>query len=172
MSAAEEPRTSRLFNAASDILRRPSMRRVTRTLSALHSAVYRWTGGRAQNRKYPTMLLGVVGRRTGRRRTVPVIYIKDGDRFVVAAAYSGSDTDPDWWLNLRANPFAEVQVQKSTFHVEAAQADAAERPELWRRLVQMYPYFTDYQKRTSREIPVIVLTPVLRRRHPGRNPDG
>jgi deazaflavin-dependent oxidoreductase (nitroreductase family) len=151
--------TSRLFNAVSDVLRRPSMRSVTRTFSTLHTLAYRATGGRAQNRKYPTMLLTVAGRKTGKPRTVPVIYIKDGDRFVIAAAYSGSDTDPTWWLNLQANPSAEVRVMGSSVRVEAAKASSEERPELWRRLVQMYPYFTDYQRRTTREIPVIVLTP-------------
>lgn len=154
MSAA-----ARLFNAASNLLRRPSMRPVTRTVSTLHAAAYRATGGRAQNRKYPTMLLTVVGRKSGKLRTVPLIYLRDGERFVIAAAYSGSDTDPTWWRNLQANPAAEILVNGSTLRVVAAQADAAERPELWRRLEQMYPYFTDYQRRTDRQIPVIVLTP-------------
>ncbi len=156
---AGDSNTSRLFNAVSDVLRRPSMRPVTRTFSTLHALAYRATRGKAQNSKYPTMLLTVTGRKTGKPRTVPVIYIKDGDRFVIAAAYSGSDTDPTWWLNLKANPSAELQVMGATVPVRAAQATSAERPELWRRLVQMYPYFTDYQRRTTREIPVIVLTP-------------
>lgn len=91
---------------------------------------------------------------------MPVIYIKDGDRSVIAAAYSGSDTDPAWWLNLRANPRAEVQVMGSTMQVEATEASSDDRPELWRRLVQMYPYFADYERRTTRQIPVIVLNPV------------
>ncbi|MDV3135977.1 nitroreductase/quinone reductase family protein [Mycobacterium sp. 29Ha] len=134
----------------------------------MHALAYRATAGRAQNAKYPTMLLTVTGRKSGKPRTVPVIYIKDGDRFVIAAAYSGSDTDPAWWLNLRANPRAEVQVMGSTMQVEATEASQVEateassddRPELWRRLVQMYPYFADYERRTTRQIPVIVLNPV------------
>lgn len=89
-----------------------------------------------------------------------MIYIKDGDRSVIAAAYSGSDTDPAWWLNLRADPRAEVQVMGSTMQVEATEASSDDRPELWRRLVQMYPYFADYERRTTRQIPVIVLNPV------------
>ncbi|MFI5507080.1 nitroreductase/quinone reductase family protein [Mycobacterium sp. NPDC051804] len=152
--------TSRFFNAVSDILRRPSMRVVTRTVSALHALAYRATSGKAQNPKYPTMLLTVTGRKTGRPRTVPLIYVKDGERFVIAAAYSGSDTDPAWWLNLRTNPRAELQVLDSTVTVEASQASSDARPELWFRLVQMYPYFRDYEGRTDREIPVVILTPV------------
>lgn len=126
----------------------------------MHALAYRATAGKAQNAKYPTMLLTVTGRKTGKPRTVPVIYISDNDRFVIAAAYSGSDTDPAWWHNLRANPRGEVQVMGSTIEVVAAEASADARPELWRRLVQMYPYFADYEKRTSRVIPVVILTPV------------
>ena len=157
---ATTPATARFFNAVSNILRRPSMRPVTRTISAMHTLAYRATAGRAQNAKYPTMLLTVTGRKSGKPRTVPVIYIKDDDRFVIAAAYSGSDTDPAWWLNLRANSRAEVQVMGSTMQVEATEASSDDRPELWRRLVQMYPYFADYERRTTRQIPVIVLNPV------------
>lgn len=143
----------------SNVLRRPAMRPVTRAVSGLHSAAYRVSGGKAQNPKYPTMLLTVTGRKTGKSRTVPLIYIEDGDRFVIAAAYSGSDTDPVWWLNVKANPSAQVQVRETTVPVNATEADADERDELWRRLVQMYPYFADYETRTTRQIPVIVLTP-------------
>ncbi|MEH3133118.1 MAG: nitroreductase family deazaflavin-dependent oxidoreductase [Mycolicibacterium neoaurum] len=150
---------SELFNAVSAVLRRPSMRVVTKTISGAHTLAYRVTGGRAQNGKYPTMLLTVTGRSTGKARTVPVIYVRDGERFVIAAAYSGSDTDPSWWRNLQADPRAEVQVRGETIHVSAAEADPGERPRLWERLVQMYPYFTVYQRRTERAIPVVVLTP-------------
>ncbi len=106
------------------------------------------------------MLLTVTGRKTGKPRTVPVIYIEDGDRFVIAAASSGSDTDPTWWLNLQANPDAVAQVMGRTTRVRATLATTEERPHLWERLVAMYPYFTDYQQRTSRLIPVVVLTPI------------
>jgi deazaflavin-dependent oxidoreductase (nitroreductase family) len=105
------------------------------------------------------MLLTVTGRKTGAPRTVPLIYIEDGGRLVIAAAYAGSDSDPAWWLNLRANPDAVAQIGIRTFPVRAALAPADQRDELWRRLVEMYPYFTGYQQRTSREIPVVMLTP-------------
>ncbi|KQH75946.1 hypothetical protein AO501_18040 [Mycobacterium gordonae] len=133
------------------------MRPVTRTFSNLHAAMYRWTRGRAQNPRYPTMLLTVTGRRTGKPQTVPLIYINDAERFVIAAAYAGSDNDPAWWLNLQANPHAVAQVHNERFNVEAELAPAERRPELWQRLVEMYPYFTEYQQRTSREIPVVML---------------
>jgi deazaflavin-dependent oxidoreductase (nitroreductase family) len=154
-----QPGKSAAFAAAGRILSRPSLRPVTRTFSNLHAALYRLTRGSAQNRKYPTMLLTVTGRRSGKAHTVPLIYIRDGERLVIAAAYAGSDTDPSWWCNLRAHPRAVAQVNRDIFTVEAELAKADERPDLWRRLVEMYPYFTDYQQRTSRTIPVVVLTP-------------
>ncbi len=136
------------------------MKPVTRVFSSAHAALYRVTGGRAQVKKYPTMLLTVTGRKTGKKRTVPVVYVTDGDRFVIAAAYSGSNTDPTWWRNLQANPAAAVHVLGRTVEVQASLARPAERPTLWKQLVAMYPYSTNYQQRTNREIPVVILTPV------------
>jgi deazaflavin-dependent oxidoreductase (nitroreductase family) len=154
-----QPGRSVAFAAAGRILSQSSMRPVTRMFSNLHTALYRLTGGWAQSSKYPTMLLTVTGRRSGQPRTVPVIYIKDGERFVIAAAYAGSDANPAWWLNLRENPQAVVQVNNETTSVRAELAPSDQREDLWRQLVEMYPYFTEYQQRTSREIPVVILTP-------------
>lgn len=150
---------SRAFSAAGALMSKPAMRPVTRAFSDLHARLYRLTRGAAANPHYPTMLLTVTGRKTGAQRTVPLIYLEDGDRLVIAAAYAGSDTDPAWWLNLRANPEAVAQIGTRTFQVRAALAPATERAELWRRLVEMYPYFTGYQQRTTRQIPVVTLTP-------------
>lgn len=150
---------SRLFSLAGGLLSRPEMRPVTRAFSDLHVALYRFTGGAAQHPRYPTMLLTVTGRKSGQPRTVPLIYLQDGDRLVIAAAYAGSDVDPAWWRNLRENPEAVARLRDRTVAVRAALADPTERPEFWRRLVAMYPYFTEYQQRTDREIPVVVLTP-------------
>jgi deazaflavin-dependent oxidoreductase (nitroreductase family) len=135
------------------------MRPVTRLISELHTALYRITGGAAQNPKYPTMLLTVTGRKTGKARTVPLVYVSDGDRLVIAAAYAGSDVNPTWWLNLRDNPKAIARLRNRTMTVHAEPAKPDERADLWRRLVAMYPYFAEYQTRTRREIPVVILTP-------------
>lgn len=150
---------SRAFEAAGALMSKPAMRPVTRTFSNLHAGLYRLTRGAASNPKYPTMLLTVTGRKTGEPRTVPLIYIEEGEQLVIAAAYAGSDADPAWWLNLQAHPDAVATVKDRTFPVRAAVAPADERDRLWRRLVQMYPYFTGYQKRTTRQIPVVILTP-------------
>ncbi|MDP7701151.1 nitroreductase/quinone reductase family protein [Mycobacterium sp. TY815] len=152
-----QPGTSAAFSAAGRLLSRPAMRPVTRAFSDLHAALYRWTGGKAQTSKYPTMLLTVTGRRSGKQHTVPLIYVRDGDRYVIAAAYAGSDADPAWWLNLKNNPRAVAQVHDEKFDVAAELAPTERREELWRRLVEMYPYFTEYQQRTNRQIPVVLL---------------
>lgn len=151
---------SRLFSLAGGLMSRRRMRPVTRTFSTLHAILYRATGGAAQNPNYPTMLLTVTGRKSGSPRTVPLIYLQDGERMVIAAAYAGSDSNPAWWLNLKENPEAVVRIRNRDLPVHAELAPPDQRPELWRRLVEMYPYFTEYQERTEREIPVVVLTPV------------
>lgn len=87
------------------------------------------------------------------------MYVDDNGRYAVAAAYGGSDVNPAWWLNLQANPDATALVHSVEVSVRAAVATPDERAELWPRLVQMYPYFDEYQQRTSREIPVVLLTP-------------
>lgn len=157
--AAGEVKKSKLFSALGDLLRHRSMRPVVRVFTALHVELYRLTGGKAQVAKYPTLLLTTKGRKTGRLRTIPLIYIQDGDCFVIAAAYAGSDRNPTWWLNLSEAKEAEIQVMRMKMHVRAEVATAQERAALWPRLVAMYPYFVDYQARTQREIPVIVLKP-------------
>ena len=157
--AAGEVKKSKLFSGLSDMLRHTSMRPVVRLFTALHVELYRLTGGKAQVAKYPTMLLTTKGRKTGKLRTIPLIYIQDGDCYVIAAAYAGSDRNPTWWLNLRDAKEAEIQVMQRKIRVRAEVATPQARATLWPRLVAMYPYFVDYQERTQREIPVVVLRP-------------
>lgn len=139
---------------------RDSMRPVVRLGTNVHVLLYRWTGGWAQVRKYPTMLLTTAGRKTGKQRTIPLVYVEDKGRFIIAAAYAGSDRNPTWWLNLQHSKEGVVQVMRRKVRVRAELAKPEEREDLWRRLVAMYPYFTEYQERTTRQIPVVVLTPV------------
>ena len=160
MAAAGEVKKSRLFSALGNMLRHDALRPVVRVFTALHVELYRLTGGKAQVAKYPTMLLTTKGRRTGKRRTIPVIYLQDGSCFIIAAAYAGSDRNPTWWLNLRDAGEAEIQVMRTKTRVRAELATPQERAAFWPRLVAMYPYFVDYQARTQREIPVVVLRPI------------
>ena len=150
----------RLFSFFSRLLSKDAMRPFTRLGTNAHVGLYRLTGGKAQIAKYPTMLLTVKGRKSGKFRTVPVVYIRDGDGYVIAAAYAGSDHNPAWWLNLRASGEATLEVMRKTVKVRARSATDEERIRLWPQLINMYPYFTDYQTRTKRQIPVVILTPI------------
>ncbi len=105
------------------------------------------------------LLLTTAGRRTGRTRVMPLLYIPDGDRFVVVGSNGGDDRPPAWWLNLQAWPAAQVQVGRRRHRVTARRGRGAELADLWERLEQSYRYYADYRRRTSREIPVVVLEP-------------
>ena len=84
----------------------------------------------------------------------------DGDCFVIAAAYAGSEHNPTWWLNLKATPEAEVQVLRRKLRVRAEFVPPEDWEKLWLRLAAMYPYFLEYQERTTRQIPLALLRPV------------
>jgi deazaflavin-dependent oxidoreductase (nitroreductase family) len=142
--------------------RRPATNPLAKLFVGIHSAVYRWTGGAIGGRLFgaPVLLLSVTGRKSGQQRTTALIYLRDGSDYVVVASYGGSDWDPSWWLNLKANPLASVQVGRDRIAVRAEQADAAERARLWPPLVQMYSGYAGYQQKTKREIPIVKLHPI------------
>jgi F420H(2)-dependent quinone reductase len=129
--------------------------------SGAHTRVYRATGGRLFGRmgKSPILLLNTVGRKTGRRRTSPLLYVMDGEDFVIIASKGGAPTHPAWYLNLKANPDATVEVGDREVRVRAEEVDSQEKDRLWQKMVEMYPPYDDYQTRTKREIPLLVLRP-------------
>ena len=124
-------------------------------------AAYRRTGGRmgGTHKKAPVLLLDHVGRKSGQARTSPVLYRRDGDDLVIVASRGGSDATPAWWLNLKASPDTTVTVGAERRRVHARQASDEEKARLWPELVKMFPDYAVYQSRTSREIPVIILSP-------------
>ncbi|HYZ05108.1 MAG TPA: nitroreductase family deazaflavin-dependent oxidoreductase [Rubrobacter sp.] len=132
--------------------------------SGAHAGVYRATGGKLFGRmgKSPILLLNTVGRKTGRKRTTPLLYVMDGEDFVIIASKGGAATHPAWYLNLRANPDATVEIGDREVQVEAGVADPEEKARLWQKMVEMYPTYDDYQRKTEREIPLLVLRPVER----------
>jgi F420H(2)-dependent quinone reductase len=135
--------------------------RALNVLTRLHVAAYRRTGGRI-GRRYagaPVLLLDHLGRRSGARRTTPLLYLEDGEDLVIVASRGGSKASPAWWLNLEANPRTTVQVGSRHREVVARTASPEEKSRLWPRLVEMYSDYQTYQDRTDREIPVIVLEP-------------
>jgi len=129
--------------------------------AALHSSVYRMTGGRlgANLIGLPVMLLTTVGRRTGEARTTPMPYYDWQDDYVIVGSNNGLPRDPAWWLNLQSRPEAEIQVRSETIAVRGRLATADERATLWPRLVEFNPRYRVYAERTKREIPVVVLSP-------------
>ena len=135
---------------------------VIRIMSRLNTWAYRLTGGWLGGtwlRGAPVMLMTVVGRKSGRKLTVPLLYLQDGERVVVVASKGGMDQHPLWYLNVSANPDVEVQIGNDVRAMRAHTADDAERAELWPKLVAMYRDYDDYQARTERKIPVVILSP-------------
>jgi F420H(2)-dependent quinone reductase len=125
----------------------------------LHTFVYRLSGGKIGGRhgRAPILLLHHVGRKSGKERASPLLYMPDVDDIVIVASMGGSDSHPSWWINLRASPETTVEIGGEKRAVVAALASAEERERLWPKLVEMYPSYGAYQSRTDREIPVVIL---------------
>ena len=133
--------------------------RTVRELSTIHTFVYRTTNGRLGRRlvNNDMLLLTTVGRSTGRDHTVPLLYLREGDRLIVIASYGGRQVHPEWYRNLRANPLASVQILGTHHEVVAMALGNDERSQWWPRIVDAYSDYAVYQSRTDREIPVIWL---------------
>ena len=105
----------------------------------------------------PLVLLTTTGAKSGTRRTTPVVYTRDGDRIVVIASKGGAPTSPDWYHNLVANPDVTVELADEKFEARAVVAKGEERERLYRAQADLMPNFDEYQKKTKREIPVVLL---------------
>ena len=106
------------------------------------------------------LLLHTTGAKSGQERVNPVAYVRDGERYVVIASKGGAPTHPDWYYNILAHPRLTVEVGTKTFQVDANAAEEPERTRLYNKMVEMLPGFDDYQRKTARVIPVILLTRV------------
>ena len=137
----------------------PVVANAQRFVTGFHTFIYRLSGGRIGGRIVgsPVLLLTTIGRKSGKERTLPLIYLTDEDTIVLVASNGGVAKHPLWWLNLQANPQATVQIRSRIVTLMATVAEGEERNRLWSRLVAMYPGYADYQKRTPREIPVVLL---------------
>jgi len=134
----------------------PSLMKVR---SAIHRLCYKLTGGAigGGSAGMPILLLTTTGRKTGRPRTTPLLYVTDGENIVVVASNGGRPRHPHWWLNLVDNPEAEVQVRNEKRRVKAEEAIGEERERLWRLVVGMFHEYEEFQRATMRKIPVVVL---------------
>lgn len=122
-----------------------------------HVERYRATDGAEGHewRGTQTLLLTTTGRKSGEARTTPLIYAPRGDAYTIVASKGGADAPPAWYLNLSENPEVEVQVKGDRFKARAASAE--EKPAMWKTMVSEWPDYDDYQQKTDREIPVVVL---------------
>ena len=126
----------------------------------IHRVFMRLTGGRfGKVGPLNALLVTTTGRKSGEPRDVALNYVPDSDSYVVVASYVGADRDPSWWQNLKSNPDAEVLVDGKHVHVRARETDGAERDRLWARVVAMDPAYAEYQWRTKRRLPVVMLEP-------------
>jgi deazaflavin-dependent oxidoreductase (nitroreductase family) len=135
---------------------------VIRAMSALNVWVYRLSGGRIGGRFLrgaPVCLVTTTGRKSGEPRTAPLLYLADGPRVVIVASQGGMSKHPVWYLNLAANPRCTVEIGSEKRAMVARTASAEEKAALWPRLVAMYRDYADYQARTERDIPVVILEP-------------
>jgi len=103
------------------------------------------------------LLLTTRGRKSGAERVTPLIFQPNGDDYLIVASRGGTDQPPGWYLNLQAEPDVQVQVRGDVFRAHARDATPDEQPGLWRKMAAVWPDYDDYQKRTDREIPVVVL---------------
>lgn len=108
----------------------------------------------------PSLLLTTTGRKSGERYIFPLFYGKSGDSYFIVASKGGAPEHPGWYRNLQANPEVEVQVGTERMTARARTATGAERARLWEESLSFWPPYADYQKKTEREIPVVVLDPI------------
>lgn len=124
-----------------------------------HVARYQETDG-AEGHEWQgtvTLLLTTKGRRSGKEYTTPLIYQPEGDAYLIVASKGGADEPPEWYLNLQADPEVKVQVKGDRFNARARTATAQEKPAFWKKMAATWPAYDEYQQKTDREIPVVVL---------------
>jgi len=130
-------------------------------ISRIHIFLYRVSGGRLGDRVIGLrfLLLVTTGRKSGKRRVTPLLYFGHEKDFLVVASNGGQEAQPDWYYNLLSNPEVSIQVGENRMNAVARQAGPQERQQLWEQHIKGAPFYTGYQKKTSRLIPLILLIP-------------
>ena len=105
----------------------------------------------------PILILTVTGRKSGKEYSTPLIFVRGDDNYVLVASQGGAPEHPDWYLNLVETPEVGVQVKADKFRARARTAEGEERERLWKRMNEIWPHYDEYQTKTDREIPVVVL---------------
>jgi deazaflavin-dependent oxidoreductase (nitroreductase family) len=140
----------------------PPNKAIVKFLSNLNVALYRLSGGRIMGKLKgaPICLVTMTGRKSGRKITFPLMYNPDGDNVILIASFGGGPKNPVWYYNLMADPNVVIQLGAKKQAMRATQATPEQKAALWPSIVANYPDFEVYQKRTSRDIPVIICSPV------------
>ncbi len=134
------------------------LKAVLKYFARAHIWVYQRTNGRlgAKLLTFPAALITTTGRRSGRQRTTPTLYLRDGDRIVLPASFGGRDTNPGWYHNLKADPKVHIQIGDEHMNLLARDATQREREHYWAQLTEMYPPYREYRQTTDRVIPLVV----------------
>ena len=133
-----------------------------KAVNVIHRAIWNASGGRIAGKGYgmPVLALTTTGRKSGQPRTVMLTSpLQEGDKVIIVASKGGDDRNPEWFLNLKANPKVEVKLRGKTTSMTAHVPEGTERAELWQRLTSAHKNYAQYQTKTDREIPVVVLEP-------------
>lgn len=154
-TADKQPRP---FSSTEERIAKP----IVKAMSHINTWIYRISGGRFGGtwlRGAPVMLLTTVGRKSGVRRTTPLLYLRDGKDVLIVGSQGGMSKNPHWVGNLEANPDCEIEIGSARTLMRARRVSDDEKVSVWPRLTAMYRDFDDYQARTERNIPVIRLAP-------------
>jgi deazaflavin-dependent oxidoreductase (nitroreductase family) len=155
---AEATKTPRPFTAREERIARP----IIRVMSALNTWIYRLSGGRVGAKWMygaPILLLTTTGRKSGEKRTAPLLFLEDGQRVVIVGSQGGMSKDPQWVKNIDADPDVEIEIGSRKRAMSARRGTSEEKSRYWPALCEMYPDYADYQARTVRDIPVLILDP-------------
>ena len=150
-------------------LDKPYVGTIIKVMSDVNTAIYRWSGGLLGSTwrvgsafpwGIPLLLLTTIGRKSGQPRTLPLLFIEEGDHIIIVASKGGLPSEPLWYKNLVANPECDVQIKRRKVKAKARTASPEEREALWPKLVAHYPDFASYATWTDRIIPVVILEPI------------
>lgn len=131
-----------------------------RSVSSFHTFLFRSIGLTGPGAFRQTLILTTRGRKTGRESSVPLLYVEENGKLYIVASFGGNDVPPGWYKNLVANPEVGVELHNKVQRYRARSLNPEEKEQIWPKLLALYPTYADYQKKTTRVIPVVELTAV------------
>jgi len=131
-----------------------------RGVSHVHTRLFRWLGPVGLGPFRSTLILTTRGRKTGREVSTPLLYVEEDGKLYVVASFGGNDSHPGWYLNLLAHPEVEVEVERRSRPYRARPLASEEAGRIWPKMLALYPAYASYQRKTTRVIPVVELSPL------------